>query len=222
MKFSKYLPIFALIFAVAVSLCAVAVLGEPESDVSSVVSLSPDVNAQQNTDVQIVTANTAEPQQTAAPDNETKVVGVTDSPRQADELDMDKIETVITSNRVFDRFVYNDAALIEEAQITLLDKTEQLDGQTVIRRDTVDSFIAALYGREIKHDDDEEYYTVAPRGFDTLVHRILSVEQSNDGTVTVVTAMTASSTIGECTVTTVLSPADTEFGYIICSAEITE
>ena len=86
MKFSKYLPIFALIFAVAVSLCAVAVLGEPESDVSSVVSLSPDVNAQQNTDVQIVTANTAEPQQTAAPDNETKVVGVTDSPRQCIEV----------------------------------------------------------------------------------------------------------------------------------------
>ena len=214
MKYLKYLPVFSLVLTVAFSVCAVTALGVP-NNISSAVSGAP--TSSSSSGVHVASAESSAPSRA-----QMTVIGVAKAQRNTPDLDMDKIERIINANRVFDSFVYDTEARIDEAQFVLINEAQTVNGVTVIRRETVDSFIAELYGREVTHTDDSEYYTVSDRGFTALSQRIVSADEANDGTVTVYSRMTCDGDGGEVAVTTVLSPANTRFGYIIRSAEIAQ
>ncbi len=204
MKLLKILPVLSVICAVALSLCAVGALGEPSGAPKSAAS---------------VIKTSAEPKA----ETEISIIGIARAEQNKAPLDMTKIEAAINANRVFDDFIYDTAALVDEAKFTLLDQVESVDGENVIKCETVDSFVAELYGKEVQHDDgDAEYYTVNDHEYLTLKQQVLSADEADDGTVTVIACMLCGESEDEVAVTTVLSPADNSFGYIVLSAQINE
>lgn len=217
MEYNKFVPFISFMSAVIISVVAICVIGAPDPSVGNVTHVSPETYTANTAPVDV---NRAEP--TEEPKQTTYVVSVTPSePDPQPEFDIDAIQRVLDSNRVFDEFVFDVDALIDEAQIVLLSQCEDADGQTVIKRDIVDGFISQLYGRTIEHDDDDDdlYYTVAPRGFDTLSQTVVNVEQCDSG-ICVTSMLKVGDSDTEYTVVTVMSPAQTDFGYIILSADI--
>ncbi len=212
MKLLKILPVLSLIFAVAFSLCAVSTLGMPSGIIGG--SVAPKSNG-----ISTAAVTSKAPSSNA----QIAVIGVAKAEELKPALDIDKITEIINSNRVFDDFIYDIDALIDEAQFALIDEAETIDGEVVIKRETVDSFVAELYGREIEHeDDDAEYYTVSDHDYISLKQQVISAEEGADGTVTVTACMLCGESEDEVAVTTLLAPAENSFGYIVLSAQINE
>ncbi len=194
MKLLKILPFLSIIFAVTLTMSAVGALGEPVG-----VKSEPAVT-QKNSEI--------------------SVIGIANAAANEPILDLDKIEEIINLNRVFDDFVYDTDALIDEAKFVLLDKAETVDGTLAIKRETVDRFVAELYGRKLARKSASEYYTVSDHGYAEITQHIVSAEVNADGSVTVVSCLDCGDICESATVTYSLSPAANRYGYIIRSAEI--
>ena len=188
MKMIKLLPILSLVFALVVSVAGVAAIGAPAA-------------AQVDKGVQ-----------------GTRLVGVSEIPAAEAELDIDGIYRVLMLNRLFGQDVYNEVALVEEAQIALLGEAEVVDGCLSLPRERVNGFIKELYGHTVKNSSDGEYYIIAARGFDPIGHVITDI--STDNGKVVVTSQMRAGYAEPVEVVTVLSPSQNEFGYMILSADI--
>lgn len=195
MKLPNILPILSIIFAVALSLSAVAVLGEP--------------------------ANAAPAPLSAEKSAEISVIGIAKAEKTPAALDLDKIEELINKNRVFDDFIYDTAALVDGAKFVLRDEAETVDGKQVIKCSTVNDFVAELYGRKAA-GSQAEYYPINDHGYTELTQHIVSAVTNTDGTVTVTSCLNCGDDCEATTVITTLSPADNSYGYIICYAKIVE
>ncbi len=195
MKILKILPFLSIVFAVVLTLGAVSALGEPQQAVGGYVP--------------------------AAKSNEISVVGVARAEENAPLLDLDKLEEIINLNRVFDDYIYDGAALVDEALFVLRNQAEELDGKQIISCEAVNGFVAELYGREIEKSETE-YYEIGSHGYTETRQEIVSAVCDEGGTVTVTADMYCSGCDGVSQVVTKLAPAANSFGYIILSAEIAE
>ncbi len=151
----------------------------------------------------------------------THLTAVTDNETKESAPDTEGIYRVLMANRLFGGDIYNDEALIEEAQIALIDQIEIKDDMLVINRDAVNSFIRELYGREIQNSFDGDYYVVGARGYDPIGHEVTEITRSEDGKVIVRSMMTVG-TSDAVKAVTVLSPCQNRFGYMLISADIVE
>ncbi len=190
----KLLPVFSIAFAVALSLSAVALLGEP-----------------QNTSVCRHTDGSGE----------FSIVGIAKAEANSALLDLDRLEQIINKNRVFDDFIYDDSALIDEAKFILADEFETVDGTQVIKCETVAHFVSELYGRELAQNG-AEFYPVSTHGYTEIVQKLTDAVVSENGTVTVTSNMFCGESEAPVKVQTVLCPADNSYGYVVCSAKILE
>ncbi len=194
-KILKILPLLSIIFAVVLSLSAVAALGDPAIGSTAC-------------------------NHTVAP-TDISVIGVAKAATNTPVLDLDKIEAIINKNRVFDSYIYDTDALIDEAEFVLSDQIETVDGKQVIKCETVNKFITELYGRTPAKSDNE-YYEISGHGYTEITQRIIGAELAADGTVTVTADMHYGDEDCAAQVVTTLAPAANSFGYIILSAEIIE
>lgn len=204
MKFYKALPLLSVVLSLVLSLVCVLALGAPEAAPSAQeikVTHTPAFNA--NTEFE-----------------GTRVVAVTQKQAEVPAYDINMIYRVLQLNRVYGDWLYDDTALIEEAQLTLIDRVQTVDGAQVISRQEVQDFIKALYGRTVDADNTDEYYTVAPRGYEPMGHIITHISEK-DGLLTVTSTLRFGGS-ERFTATTTLAPCQNDFGYMILSAEISE
>ncbi len=207
MKFYKALPLLSVIFALVLSLSVVGVLGAPkkESPLENQVVYTP---ANTNADLSF---------------EGTRVVAVAEKQEQQVkrvDYDINLVLRVLQLNRVYGDWLYDDAALIEEAQLSLIDKIETIDGKQVISRRAVQEFVYTLYGRTVDADNTDEYYIVSPRGYEPMGHEITQITEK-DGLL-LVTSKVRFGGNEPLTAQTVLAPCQNDFGYMILSADITE
>ena len=144
-----------------------------------------------------------------------------------------RLGQLINLNRVFDECMESPAALIDESTIVLLDQTEFVNGNRVIARGRVLSFIYDLYGVRLDLSElpgfytttGEEYFDIVPRGYDIMTSTLTGTEILPDGNIKAYAEMTLTGHDGgyETTVNTetvfVPNPASA-FGYNIVSAKI--
>jgi hypothetical protein len=145
------------------------------------------------------------------------------------------IERLINLNRVYGEFINDDNALIEEAEVVLLDRAEEHGEYSVIKKDLVNAFIYNVYGREVDpsagkyemYSPPEGYYAILPRGYSMISHKVTGISRLANGNVEVRSDMFVSfydeSDATELSLITVLKPSDTSiYGYNIISAQIAE
>ncbi len=202
MKFYKALPLLSVFFAVVLSLAGIGILGTPKA------------------------APTIETQVVHAPVNTngdtyfegTRLVAVAEKQTDYVDYDVNLVLRVLQLNRVYGDWLYDDAALIEEAQLSLIDRVETVDGKQVISRRAVQDFIRTLYGRTVDTDNTDTYYTVSPRGYEPMGHEITQITEK-DGLLLVTSKVRFGGT-ESFTALTVLAPCQNDFGYMIISADI--
>ncbi len=162
----------------------------------------------------------------------TRVIEIVPNSQEADELDTEMIRAIVEKNRVFGDYINSDDALIEAAQIALLDLVYEANGNCYIDRQAVDSYIYEIYGKTM---GDNAYvvdgiealdgtYVVLPRGFDCITYGHTQVSRFADGKVAAVSEVLVEGldSVELITVRTVLAAVDNGNGYIIVSADICE
>ena len=163
----------------------------------------------------------------------TRVLAVEESEAQSSvqpQYDSAAVIGLVSSNRVFGYSIYDDNALIDAAQIVLLDKATEIDGFLYIEKQVVNDFIYNMYGREVDESAGEiygltapdGYYAILPRSYDLMSQSVTDITVGEDGRLTVTTEVEiAGLDFTEIfSAVTVLSPAQTESGYVITSADI--
>ena len=171
----------------------------------------------------------------AAPSTATKpgtvLIGTTDAENETKPVDPAAIEAIVKLNRVFGDYIYDDSAVIDAAEIILLSQAKEgCDGFKAIEKEKVNAFIRALYGREVDESAGEitgvtapeGCYAILPCGYDGIEYLSTEVRQLPDGRVEAVSQVEIHSFESTETVTvrTELAASESEFGYIILSAEI--
>lgn len=162
----------------------------------------------------------------------TRVLTVEESGAQAvaqPKYDIAAITELVSLNRVFGYSIYDDTALIDAAQIVLLDRATEIDGFLYIEKQVVNEFIYNMYGRAVDESAGEiyglpapdGYYAILPRSYDLMSQSVTDITAKEDGTLTVTTEVTVAGLdfTETFSAVTVLSPAQTESGYVITSAE---
>lgn len=154
------------------------------------------------------------------------------SAEQAKLPDTESIEKLINLNRVYGDFISDDASLIEEAEIVLLNFAESYGDYLIIKKSVVNSFIYNIYGRTVGENAvkyemfpaPDGYYTILPRGYALISNKVKEISALENGNIRVVSDMYANISDDEAarlTVVTVLTPsAASIYGYNIISAEI--
>lgn len=162
----------------------------------------------------------------------TRVLTVEESGAQVTaqpKYDIAAVTELVSLNRVFGYSIYDDTALIDAAQIVLLDKATEIDGFLYIEKQVVNEFIYNMYGRAVDESAGEIYglpapdgcYAILPRSYDLMSQSVTDIAAKEDGTLTVTTEVTVAGLdfTETFSAVTVLSPAQTESGYIITSSE---
>ena len=198
MKFYKALPVLSVLLAFVLSISCVSVFGAPAQNVDAV------------THAPAANANVAF--------EGTRVVSVTENEADEPAYDLAMIHRVLSLNRVYGYWIYDDATLIEEAQLTLIDKVQTIEGVQVISRQEVQNFIRALYGRTVDADNTDEYYVVAPRGYEPMGHEIIEI--TDKGGMLTVKSNVRFGGVEQFTAVTTLAPCQNDFGYMVVSAEV--
>lgn len=182
-----------------------------------------------------------------APDNKADTVKVsldTDTSsaddNQADGMDIEqgamkvRLTQLLNLNRVYDEFINDDLALIEEAGITLIDQADEIDGIKMIKKAGVLAFIKDLYGKEVDGNTavyenfpaPEGYFAILPRGFSGLSHTITGMSMTDEGKIAVVSVMTVDPHDNDSIdllVESVFKVSEgSAFGYNLVSADIIE
>lgn len=145
------------------------------------------------------------------------------------DADWSAVAELVTRNRAFGDALYDDAALIDAAQIALLDRSVEIDGFRYVEKQTVNEFIYNLYGRRVDEaageiyglEAPDGYYAILPRSFDLMSQTVTDVGEQEDGRLIVTTevAVAGLDSTESFTAVTVLAPSETPCGYVIVSAE---
>ncbi len=135
---------------------------------------------------------------------------------------------MLNHNFVYDDAFYDDAALVNDSMLALLDKAEDSFIDEVVLSD----YIFNMYGKKYETFDclgedlpkEQGYVYILPRGYSTYSHEILTVTDNNDGSFTVITNVEisgADNTIENAKCETVfLQAEDSAFGYNIIYSDI--
>ncbi len=162
----------------------------------------------------------------------TRVLAVEDVSASApveNKYDVAAVTELVSFNRVFGDSLYDDSAVIDAAQIVLLDKATEIDGFLYIEKQTVNDYVYNMYGRRVDEnageiyglEAPEGYYAILPRSYDLMSHTVTDISVQEDGKLAVTTEVTvAGLDFTEIfSAITLLSPAQTESGYVILSAQ---
>lgn len=206
--------VFSFVIALAAAFSAVIAIGAPTDDNS--LSKLPEnsvATAQVETKLEVYDARVTE-----------VVKGESTTPA----YDYDTVANIVSLNRVFGDYIYYDEAILEAAEILLLDEAEEIDGFTYLKKSDVNALIYSLYGRKIDESiaviegvpEIDGYYAVLPIGYDGVSHEIKQITVAEHGMLEVISTVTIEyfDRTEIHTVRTVLSA--TESGYIILSADI--
>lgn len=158
------------------------------------------------------------------------------SPAQSAAFDLQSIEKIISLNRVYGDFISDDNALIEEAEVALLDYAEENGEFFIIKKELVNAFIFNVYGRTVDENagkyemytPPEGYYAILPRGYSLISNKITEINELGNGNLQVKSDMFVSfydTSDGSTALqlVTVLAPSDSSiYGYNIIGAEIVD
>lgn len=208
--------IFSFVIALAAAFSVVAVIGVPTAD-SATASYAENsaLATQVEGKLEVFDA---------------KVTEVVKGEKTASAYDYDTVVSIVSQNRVFGDYIYYDEAILEAAEILLLDRAEEIDGFTYLKKSDANALIYSLYGRKIDESvaviegvpERDGYYAVLPIGYDGVSHEIEQITVKEYGRIEVISKVTVEyfDRIEVNTVCTVLSA--TEGGYIILSADVVE
>lgn len=136
---------------------------------------------------------------------------------------------MLNHNFVYDDAFYDDAALVNDSMIALLDVAED----SYISQEHLGDYLFNMYGK-IYSDysflgeeslDKAGYVYLLPRGYSEYSHTIVSVNANEDGSYTVLTDVAVSSESGTQTLkceTLFLVAEDSAFGYNMLYSDIIE
>ena len=135
---------------------------------------------------------------------------------------------MLNHNFVYDDAFYDDAALVNDSMLALLDKAEDSFLDEVVLGD----YIFNMYGKKYDGFDflgeelpkEQGYVYILPRGYNTYSHEIVTVTDNNDGSFTVITNVEIScadnTTENAKCETVFLQAEDSAFGYNIVYSDI--
>ena len=177
-------------------------------------------------------ASVAQPAPVEEPVPAPRVVEVHEVVEETPEPDYTGAVALVTVNRAFGDALYDDNALIDSVEITLLDQALEIDGFRYLERRVVQEAVRRRYGREVSPEagavyglePPEGYYAILPRSYDYQEQTVTAVEEREDGTLLVTSELLVLglSDSDVRRVETVLSPAENDYGYIITAATIVE
>lgn len=213
--------LMSAVFALTLSLVSVAAIGMP-SAASAEADITESTMSQVET--QVRTDHYAEVGTRVLAVDEASAVAPAEK-----KYDVAAVTELVSCNRVFGDSIYDDSALIDAAQIVLLDKATEIDGFLYIEKQTVNDYIYNMYGRRVDEaageiyglPAPEGYYAILPRSYDLMSHAVTDITVQEDGKLAVTTEVTVAGLdfTETFSAVTVLSPAQTESGYVILSAQ---
>lgn len=122
------------------------------------------------------------------------------SPVLSENEILDRLVGYLNINRCFNEDFFDEDALIEAAQISLLDFATFDNEATYINAILVEEFIHEFYGIKVStesfdnsgFDIPEGYILVAPRGYSTISHKAISIEfNAENNEYTVISCLTS-------------------------------
>ena len=174
----------------------------------------------------------AEPAPVQDPAPAPRVVEVREAVEETPAPDFTAAVALTTVNRAFGDALYDDNALIDSVEITLLDQALEIDGFRYLERSVVQDAVRRRYGREVSPEagaifgmePPEGYYAILPRSYDYQEQTVTGIEERPDGTLLVTSQLLILGLDDSAVrrVETVLSPAENDYGYIITAATILE
>lgn len=137
---------------------------------------------------------------------------------------------MLNHNFVYNDAFYDDAWLVNDSMLALLDKAEGSFLDQVVLSD----YVFNMYGKKYKDFDflgetlseEQGYVYIIPRGYDEYTHQIVSITDNNDGSFTVISNVEisgADNTVENLKCETLfLQAEDSDFGFNILYSDIIE
>lgn len=158
------------------------------------------------------------------------VLTVSQGADTADKVLEARFLNMLNHNFVYDDAFYDDASLVEDSILALLDKADGSFLDQVVLSD----YIFNMYGKKYNEFDflDEDlpekqgYVYILPRGYSDYNHEIVSVTNNKDGSFTVITnieILGADNTVENLKCETLfLKAEDSAFGFNMVYSDIIE
>ena len=157
-----------------------------------------------------------------------EVLTISQSTGTADKVLESRFLNMLNHNFVYDEAFYDDAALVNDSMLALLDRADGSFLDQVVLSDYIFNMYGKKYnGFDFLGEDLPEksgYVYITPKGYSTYEHKIVSVTDNNDGSFTVITnieILGADNTVENAKCETVfLQSEDSAFGYNIIYSDI--
>lgn len=157
-----------------------------------------------------------------------EVLTISQSTGTADKVLESRFLNMLNHNFVYDEAFYDDAALVNDSMLALLDRADGSFLDQVVLSDYIFNMYGKKYnGFDFLGEDLPEksgYVYIVPKGYSTYEHKIVSVTDNNDGSFTVITnieILGADNTVENAKCETVfLQSEESAFGYNIIYSDI--
>jgi hypothetical protein len=157
-----------------------------------------------------------------------EVLTISQSTGTADKVLESRFLNMLNHNFVYDEAFYDDAALVNDSMLALLDRADGSFLDQVVLSDYIFNMYGKKYnGFDFLGEDLPEksgYVYITPKGYSTYEHKIVSVTDNNDGSFTVITnieILGADNTVENAKCETVfLQSEESAFGYNIIYSDI--
>lgn len=157
-----------------------------------------------------------------------EVLTISQSTGTADKVLESRFLNMLNHNFVYDEVFYDDAALVNDSMLALLDRADGSFLDQVVLSDYIFNMYGKKYnGFDFLGEDLPEksgYVYIIPKGYSTYEHKIVSVTDNNDGSFTVITnieILGADNTVENAKCETVfLQSEESAFGYNIIYSDI--
>lgn len=157
-----------------------------------------------------------------------EVLTISQSTGTADKVLESRFLNMLNHNFVYDEAFYDDAALVNDSMLALLDRADGSFLDQVVLSDYIFNMYGKKYnGFDFLGEDLPEksgYVYIIPKGYSTYEHKIVSVTDNNDGSFTVITnieILGADNTVENAKCETIfLQSEESAFGYNIIYSDI--
>ena len=159
-----------------------------------------------------------------------EVITVSQASNTIDKVLESRFLNMLNHNFVYDDAFYDDAFLVEDSMLSLLDKAEDSYLEETVLRD----YLFNMYGKNYENLDflgedlldKDGYVYILPRGYSEYNHKIASVTDNKDGSFTVITNLEiigADNTVENVKCETLfLQAEDSDFGFNLLYSDIIE
>ncbi len=159
-----------------------------------------------------------------------EVLTVSQSTNTEDKVIESRFLNMLNHNFVYDDAFYDDALLVEDSILALLNKAED----SYLEESVLNDYIFNMYGKKYESLDflgedlldKDGYVYIFPKGYNDYNHKIASVTDNEDGSFTVITNLEilgADNTVENVKCETLfLGAEDSAFGFNILYSDIIE